>query len=149
MQLAQLNIAHPKFPLESPEIKEFMDGLDRINSIAEQSDGFIWRLMDEAGDATTIVAFDDPNIIVNMSVWKDQDSLKNFMFRTDHRDFLKRKKEWFDLKGEDTYVLWWVDDGVVPSVEDAVEKLIFLRENGDTARAFTFKSNFSPEDLGK
>lgn len=147
MHLAQLNIAHAKFALDAPEIKDFMDALDRINSIAEDHEGFIWRLKDESGDATGISAFEDPKIIVNMSVWRDQESLKNYMFRSEHRDFLKRKKEWFELRGEDTYVLWWIEEGRIPTVEEAIEKLEFLRENGDTEEAFSFKSNFTPKDL--
>ena len=62
MHLAQLNIAKAKYPLDAPEIKEFMDNLVPVNKLAEQSDGFIWRLEDESGDATSIHAFSDPNI---------------------------------------------------------------------------------------
>ena len=92
MKLAQLNIAHAKYPLDHPNIKDFIDNLERVNAIAEQSEGFIWRLKDDSGDATSIQLFDDPNIIVNMSVWETADSLKDFMFRTIHRDFMRRKK---------------------------------------------------------
>jgi hypothetical protein len=143
MHLAQLNIAKAKYSLEAPEIKEFIDNLTPVNEIAESSDGFIWRLKDESGDATNIKAFSDPKIIVNMSVWNSIDSLKNFMFRTHHRNFLRRKNEWFDSMPEDSYVLWWVPIGHIPSIEEAVDKLEFLRKNGDTANAFSFKSNFS------
>ena len=143
MHLAQLNIAKAKYSLEAAEIKEFVDNLEPVNSLAESSDGFIWRLKDESGDATSINAFSDPNIIVNMSVWDSTDALKNFMFRTHHRDFLRRKKEWFHNIPEDSYVLWWVPIGHIPTIEEAVEKLEFLRGNGDTPNAFTFKSNFS------
>jgi len=143
MQLAQLNIAKAKYSLEAPEIKEFVDNLEPVNNLAESSSGFIWRLKDENGDATDIQAFSDPNIIVNMSVWDSTDALKNFMFRTHHRDFLRRKKEWFHNIPEDSYVLWWVPTGHIPTIEEAVEKLEYLRNNGDTPNAFTFKSNFS------
>ena len=46
MHLAQLNIAKAKAPLDSPLLQDFVDNLDRINGIAEQSAGFIWRLQD-------------------------------------------------------------------------------------------------------
>ncbi len=58
MKLAQLNIALAKYPLDAPEIKEFVDNLDRVNSIAENSDGFVWRFKDESGEATNIKQFD-------------------------------------------------------------------------------------------
>jgi len=147
MHLAQLNIAKAKYSLEAPEIKEFVDNLEPVNKLAESSSGFIWRLQDESGDATSITAFSDPDIIVNMSVWDSIESLKNFMFRTHHRDFLRRKKEWFHQIPDDTYVLWWVPKNHIPSVQEAVEKLEFLRRNGDTPYAFTFKSNFSAQEF--
>ncbi|MCC4856761.1 DUF3291 domain-containing protein [Vibrio lentus] len=143
MKLAQLNIALAKYALDAPEIKDFVDNLDLVNGIAESSEGFVWRLKDESGDATNIKAFDDPNMIVNMSVWDSVDSLKNFMFRTHHRDFMRRKNEWFHRLAEDTYVLWWVEDEHIPSLDEAIERLEHLREVGDTPYAFTFKTNFT------
>lgn len=147
MHLAQLNIAKAKYSLDAAEIKDFVDNLEPINALAESSDGFIWRLKDENGDATNIEAFDDPNIIVNMSVWDSVDALKNFMFRTHHKDFMRRKKEWFHKLPEDSYVLWWVPQGHIPSLQEGIEKLNHIREYGDTPEAFSFKSNFNAEEL--
>ena len=149
MKLAQLNIALSNYPLDAPEIKDFVDNLDLVNGIAEQSEGFVWRLKDESGDATSTKLFDDPNMIVNMSVWDNVDALKNFMFRTHHRDFMRRKGEWFHRLAEDTYVLWWVEDNHQPTPEEALERLQHLRENGDIPYAFTFKTNFTAKDLGE
>ena len=147
MYLAQLNIATAKYDLDAPEIKEFMDNLNPINAIAEQSDGYVWRLQDEDGDATSIQFFDDPKIIVNMSVWKSVDSLKDFMFKTHHKNFFKRKSEWFVKDAKDTYVLWWVSEGEIPTLEQAVNKLHYLRKHGDSPQAFTFKSNFTEDEI--
>ncbi|EAR56832.1 hypothetical protein SKA34_05110 [Photobacterium sp. SKA34] len=91
--MAQLNIAKAKYPLDIPEIKEFVDNLDSVNAIAENSDGFVWRLKGESGDAMNIQLFDDPSIIVNMSIWHSMGDLKNFMFRTHHKYFICRKSE--------------------------------------------------------
>jgi len=147
MHLAQLNIAQAKYPLDAPEIKDFIDNLDPVNALAEQSEGFIWRLKDEAGDATGIQAFSDPNIIVNMSTWQSVDSLKDFMFRTHHKDFLRRKKEWFHKLPEDSYALWWIPIGYTPTVEEAIARLTHLRNHGESAYAFSFKSDYSPADV--
>ncbi|MEZ9722040.1 DUF3291 domain-containing protein [Vibrio splendidus] len=149
MKLAQLNIALAKYPLDAPEIKEFVDNLELVNGIAESSEGFVWRLKDESGDATNIQAFDDPNMIVNMSVWDSVDSLKNFMFRTHHRDFMRRKGDWFHRLSEDTYVLWWIEEDHTPTLEEAIERLERLREIGDTSYAFTFKTNFTASEAPK
>ncbi|MEZ9350868.1 DUF3291 domain-containing protein [Vibrio splendidus] len=149
MKLAQLNIALAKYPLDAPEIKEFVDNLELVNGIAESSEGFVWRLKDESGDATNIQVFDDPNMIVNMSVWDSVDSLKNFMFRTHHRDFMRRKGDWFHRLPEDTYVLWWIEEDDIPTLEEAIERLEHLREVGDTPYAFTFKTNFTESEAPK
>ncbi|MGF1827415.1 DUF3291 domain-containing protein [Vibrio splendidus] len=149
MKLAQLNIALAKYPLDAPEIKEFVDNLELVNGIAESSEGFVWRLKDESGDATNIQAFDDPNMIVNMSVWDSVDSLKNFMFRTHHRDFMRRKGDWFHRLPEDTYVLWWIEEDHIPTLEEAIERLEHLREIGDSPYAFTFKTNFTESEAPK
>ncbi|CDT88633.1 DUF3291 domain-containing protein [Vibrio splendidus] len=149
MKLAQLNIALAKYPLDAPEIKEFVDNLELVNGIAESSEGFVWRLKDESGDATNIQAFEDPNMIVNMSVWDSVDSLKNFMFRTHHRDFMRRKGDWFHRLPEDTYVLWWIEEDHIPTLEEAIERLEHLREIGDTPYAFTFKTNFTESEAPK
>jgi hypothetical protein len=147
MHLAQLNIAKIRYPLDSPHMFGFVDNLEPVNQLAESSEGFIWRLKDDSGDATNIQAFDDPDLIVNMSVWQTADNLKNFMFRTHHKDFLGRKKQWFHPLKEDSYVLWWVPKGHTPTVKEALERLTHLREHNDSPYAFTFKRNFQPDEV--
>jgi len=149
MQLAQLNIAKAKYPLDAPEIADFVENLDPINALAEASAGFIWRLQDDSGNATSISAMADPDMLVNMSVWQDIDSLKEFMYRTHHKEFLRRKKEWFHRLTEDSYVLWWVPAGHTPTVAEAMERLLYLRQHGDTPYAFTFRNGFQPAEVFK
>lgn len=50
MQLAQLNIAEAIAKMESPVMEDFVNNTDRINAIAEESDGFIWRLVGDDSD---------------------------------------------------------------------------------------------------
>lgn len=144
MPLAQLNIAKAKYPLDAPEIADFVDNIPTINAIAEASAGFIWRLKDDGGDATSFVVFDDPSWLVNLSVWRDVESLKHFMLKTHHVDFMKRKREWFEPQAEATYVLWWVPQGHIPTVSEAIERLMHLRQHGDSAQAFSFRTPFAP-----
>ncbi|MFF7014697.1 MULTISPECIES: DUF3291 domain-containing protein [Streptomyces] len=33
--LAQVNIARLRFPLDSPELRDFVDGLDSVNAVAD------------------------------------------------------------------------------------------------------------------
>ncbi|MCS3795189.1 hypothetical protein GGD38_000527 [Chitinophagaceae bacterium OAS944] len=43
-------------------------------------------------------------------------------------------------------VLWYVAAGHKPSVNEAIEKLNYLRKNGETPLAFTFKKRFTAEE---
>ncbi len=146
--LAQLNIATALADMDSPVMKEFVDNLERINQLGEQSPGFVWRMKDDSGNATAIPVYDDPRIIANLTVWEDPESLKNFLFKTEHAQFLKRKKEWFEPVKEATYVLWWIPAGHQPGLSEAKEKLAWLRQHGESAQAFSFKKLF-PADTEK
>ena len=139
--LAQLNIARFTRPADAPENADFHANLDRINALAEQQPGFVWRLKDASGNATDIVAFDDPAVITNMSLWRDLDSLAAFVYRTAHRDIMRRRREWFDHM--ETYmVLWWIPAGTEPDLADAKRRLALLQSSGPTAEAFTFREPF-------
>lgn len=143
MQLAQLNIAQAKYDLDAPQIKDFVDNLDIVNTTAENTPGFVWRLKDDSGSATNIQAFDDPNMLVNMSIWRDVDSLKDFMFRTHHKGFMRRKGEWFHKLPQANYVMWWIEENHRPTIEEALHRLEHLREHGESAYAFSFKKVFN------
>ncbi|WP_374514914.1 DUF3291 domain-containing protein [Niveibacterium sp.] len=140
-QLAQLNIAHLLEPLDSPRLADFVANLERINQLAEQSPGFVWRLQDEAGDATALRPFAD-DVIVNMSVWQDIAALHTFAFRSAHADILRRRREWFARMADAYAVLWWVPANHRPGMEEAAERLASLRAHGPTEFAFTFRDAF-------
>lgn len=142
-QLAQLNIAQMRYSDEAPEMAEFVGNLDRINGLADASPGFVWRLQDEAGNATAYRPFGD-DLLVNLSVWEDLHSLRQFVFKTAHSDIMKRRAEWFDRSAADYLVLWWVPAGHRPGEEEASEKLDLLRRQGPTVEAFSFRQPFDP-----
>jgi hypothetical protein len=54
---------------------EFVANLAPVNALADTAPGFVWRLEDESGDATSIRAFDDELLIINMSVWESIEAL--------------------------------------------------------------------------
>ncbi len=91
MNLAQINIGRLRAEIGAPEVADFIDNLDRVNAIAERSDGFIWRLKDGDGNATSYVLDDDALLIPNMSLWRDFESFQFFVFNTLHHAFLKRR----------------------------------------------------------
>ncbi|GLP96184.1 DUF3291 domain-containing protein [Paraferrimonas sedimenticola] len=139
MHLAQVNIAKAKYELDDPKIAEFVGNLDKVNSIAEASEGFVWRLKLETDQIVDFSLFDDSNYIINISVWESADALKNFMFNGLHKEFLGRKKEWFEALPQASYALWWVEEGEQPTVEQALERLMHLRKKGESDFAFTLR----------
>lgn len=145
--LAQLNIVKLREPLLSPSMADFVNNLDRINALAEQSSGYVWRLKDDiGGNATAIRPFGD-DIIVNMSVWTDIAALREYTYKSAHTEILRRRREWFDPMPEAFMVLWWVSEGHNPTVEEAAERLAHLRQFGPTEKAFTFKENFPAPEI--
>lgn len=142
--LAQINIAYSRAAREDTIMKGFVDRLDEINGIADNSPGFVWRLQTEEGDATTIQAFEDPLLLVNMSVWEDIDSLKNYVYKSLHVELIQDRDEWFTKIQESHQALWWVPAGHTPSVEEAKEKLLYLQTHGPSEVAFTFARPIKP-----
>ncbi|MGZ8635835.1 MAG: DUF3291 domain-containing protein [Actinomycetota bacterium] len=141
-QLAQVNVAVLRAPLDAPELAGFVELLDPVNALADRSPGFVWRLQTEDGDATAIRAFDDERVIVNMSVWDSIESLGGFVFASRHFDALRRRREWFEKMRTAYAALWWVPAGTIPTVEDAKRRLDLLERLGPTPEAFTFRSPF-------
>jgi hypothetical protein len=136
LQLAELNIARLKYPLDDPRVAEFANNLDLVNTIAERSDGFVWRLKDESGNATEIRVFDDPLMIVNMSVWQGPEHLERFVWNTVHKQFYRKRTEWFGLMDKQHFVMWWVDEGHRPALEESKARLEHLDRQGDSDFAF-------------
>jgi GNAT superfamily N-acetyltransferase len=134
--LAQLNIATLRHPIDDPRSADFVDGLDIVNESGEQSPGYVWRLQSEGGDATDIQVFADPLVIVNLTVWESLDALKAFAYRGIHRDFFRRRDEWF-VEGASRTALWWIPAGVLPTTDDAKRRLEFIEVFGSSPYAFT------------
>ncbi|MDP9222332.1 MAG: DUF3291 domain-containing protein [Actinomycetota bacterium] len=145
--VAQLNVARLRAPLDSTQLSEFVANLEPINALADATPGFVWRLQTEAGDATSIRAFDDDMIIVNLSVWESLEKLRAFVYASAHKTYLGRKAEWFEPANEAYLAVWWIPPGTVPTVQEALGRLHDLRTNGPTERAFTLKTTF-PEPSG-
>jgi hypothetical protein len=146
-QLAQLNIGRPIEPLDSARLAGFVSQLEPVNALADAAPGFVWRLQTEDGDATAIRPFDDDRLIVNMSVWESLQSLSDFVFQNaGHREVLRRRRDWFVQLAEAIAVLWWVPAGHRPTVAEAQERLVHLRNLGPTPHAFTFRTHFPAPD---
>lgn len=145
--LAQVNIARMIAPLDSPVMQGFVSQLPPINALADQSPGFVWRLQTAEGDATSVQAYEDPRILVNLSVWESLEALQEFVYRSGHVGPLRDRLKWFEKPTQAHLATWWIPAGHIPSVAEARDRLEFRRASGDTAAAFSFASPFPrPEE---
>lgn len=122
----------------------FVDRLEPLNALADSMAGFVWRLQTAEGDATSVQVFDDPQIIVNMSVWESMEALEEFVYRSDHVAALQKRAEWFERPDKPPLVLWWIEAGHVPTIHEAEDRFENLWQHGPTAKAFTFRARFDP-----
>ncbi|MGB5417776.1 DUF3291 domain-containing protein [Algibacter sp.] len=143
--LAQVNIARRLAPMDDPIMQDFVNNLDKMNAIADLSNGFIWRLKDEDKDEAAIV-FKDDLLIINMSVWENLESLFNYTYNSGHIEVFKRKKEWFSKIKMMHMAFWFVPEGYVPTFQDAKTRLDYLNTHGETPFSFSFKSKYTIED---
>ena len=136
--LAQINIARAKDKIDSETMKGFVNRLDDINALADNAPGFVWRLQTDDGNATSLQVFEDPMLLVNMSVWEDVESLKNFVYKSAHVDVMRGRKAWFHKFTQAHQALWWIPAGSLPTINEGKEKLRHLEEHGASKTAFTF-----------
>lgn len=152
-QLAQVNIGRLRAPLDSAELRAFVEALDPVNAAADASPGFVWRLKTEDGNATAIRAFtwdvaDSAGIIINMSVWTDMEHLTAFVLSDLHRAILRRRREFFQRVSEAYLACWWVPTDDLPTNDEAERRVIHLRAHGPTPFAFTLRHHYPPPGPG-
>jgi len=143
--LAQINVARALAPLDDPLLAGFVERLDEINALADRAPGFVWRLQSDSGNATDIMASDDPQFIVNMSVWEDLDALFGYVYRSDHLQVMAQRRKWFEKPQGAFMALWWLPAGRLPTLEEGLARLDQLDLKGPSVEAFTFKTPFDPQ----
>ncbi len=138
--LAQLNISRMLVEdINDPVMADFVAQLDEVNALAEASEGFVWRLKGDDNNATNFRPFDDDRIIVNLSVWDSIDALEKFAFDGRHVEVMRNRRNWFEKPTDAMVVLWHIEEGHTPSVQEAKERLEQLRREGASKEVFDFK----------
>ncbi|WP_422366232.1 DUF3291 domain-containing protein [Pelagibius sp.] len=140
--LAQINVGRLIAPIDDPAIAGFVERLEDINALAERSRGFVWRLQSESGNATDIQTSPDPQFIVNMSVWRDLESLFAYVYKSSHTQVMAQRRRWFEKPGGAFMALWWLPAGTIPSIEAGLQRVALLDRCGPTPEAFVFKTAF-------
>lgn len=144
--LAQINVGRIREPLDTPLLSDFVAALEPINALADASPGFVWRLVGDGDDATSLRPYpDDDMMLVNMSVWASLEALTRFVYRSAHTEVMRRRRKWFHQM-EIMLALWWVPAGHIPTVAEGIERLRHLEQHGPTAHAFSFRAPFAAPD---
>lgn len=148
--LAQINIGRLIAPIDDPRIAEFVTQLEPINVLADKSPGFVWRLQSASGNATDIIYDErDSSILVNMSVWKSLEALRDYAYKSGHACVLRDRAKWFEKMDKPIYCLWWIPAGHIPTVAEGRERLEHYQQHGPTPFSFWFSKHFSqPADEG-
>ena len=141
-QLAQSNVARMRAPIDDPVMAGFVERLDPLNALADESPGFIWRYQTEEGNATEVRVFDDELILFNKSVWESIEALEAYVYQSNHVRAVQNRAEWFERSDRSPIVLWWVESGHIPTVEEAKSRFDRLWKDGPSADAFTFRNRY-------
>jgi len=147
--LAQTNIGIAKFDYENSLFAEFVDNLDRINALADDAPGFIWRFVQEDENEAGRDVFGDENVLFNMSVWESKEALMDYVYKSGHVDILRKRAEWFIPQDWPILALWWQPAGTKPTVTEAKHRLERLAQVGPTEDAFTFRRFFEAPQMEK
>jgi hypothetical protein len=140
--LAQFDFVRPRWRPEDPRIAEFYQSTAYVNGLAEAHPGFIWREKKE--DAAAAEKLWGEGVLYTLSVWRDVESLRHFLYRTPHIKYLKRGPEWFLPIVEPRTVLWWIDVDHRPTLDEASARLGHLRAHGPSHKAFDLTHSFDP-----
>jgi hypothetical protein len=127
--LAQMNVAQARWAVDRPEMADFYAQVPAINTVAESSPGFVWRLTEDYGDPLTLV---------NLSVWESVEALREFVYRSAHSGVFGERARWFEKPEQANQVLWWVPSGHRPGYAEGMARLERLRASGSSGEAFTF-----------
>ena len=117
--IAQLNLARLRAALDAHCMAGFVDGLQRVNAAADAHPGFVWRLKSAEGNALAFQPL-GPEIVVNLSVWRDLESFCAYVYAGAHRDDLRRRREWFVPMSTAHVVLWQIAAGHRPTLDEAL-----------------------------
>ncbi|MEM8750047.1 MAG: DUF3291 domain-containing protein [Pseudomonadota bacterium] len=137
MHLAELNISRWKIDSAADAARGFVDNVARINGVAERADGFRWRLLDEQRDeAGRNAVCDGPETIMTLSVWETPGHLEHFVRNTVHKQIYNGKNQWFSHMESHHFVMWWVEEGHEPTLEEARARIDHLDTHGNSDFAF-------------
>ena len=74
----------------------------------------------------------------------DSPVVADFVYRSDHTSFLRRRRQGFEKTDLPPVTMWWVPAGHVPTVAEALARMEHLKANGPSPDAFSFRQPYAP-----
>ena len=140
--LVHANVAIMLAPLSDPIMAGFLDWVDEINALAQDSPGFVAQPTPrDAGQVFTGRA------LLNLSIWDSVESLDRFTHHGQHATALEQRAEWFEQRAGPNYVLYWAASGHLPTEAEVQQRFDYLTKHGPTPYAFTFEHRFTVEEM--
>ena len=138
MHVAELNIGRLNYPIDDPRMADFVDNLGRVNAMAERMPGFVWRLIGDGSNdgALDLRPYPDPMMAVNMSVWETVEDAR--AVRLEHRSQALLQPQGRVVRADEvaSFVMWPVEEGHIPTVEEAKARLEHLEAHGNSDFAY-------------
>ena len=131
LQLAQFNLAKLRHGLDDPGLTRFEIGANMIRRAAGEADGHVWNQQDVIDDV----------YFATRSVWQSVAALEDFVYGGIHLRYMKLSATWFTPAEERGMVLWQVEAGTRPSLEEARSRLQKVGADGPGAEAFDFATS--------
>ena len=144
MHLAHANAAVMLGSYDDPLMADFVALLEPVNAAADVSPGFVWRFDDDDADDAVAKIFGTDSLLFNMSVWESVEALEEFTYMSNHIDVLRKRGKWFEKPTRSPFVMWWIEEGHIPGIDEAKMKFDLLWKSGPTSGAFTFAKRFEP-----
>ncbi len=141
--LASFNLARARFETGSEEMSHFETNLVPVNELADRAEGFVWRLKSDTPGVPIIDdIFDDPQMLLNLTIWTSLETLFEFSYRTVHKKIMARNVDKFDTHKAAYHVMWWIDEGDHPFMALCKAKLDQLDAAGPSPDAFSWAAPF-------
>ena len=128
MHIAQFNVSRLIHGPDDPRLVSFGIGANMVRRAAAKTPGHVWNQQD-------ILPGD---MFATRSVWESIETLREFVFSGIHERYRRRSAEWFTPMEERNYVLWYIDAGEQPTLEESQRRLELLRADGPSEAAFDF-----------
>ncbi len=81
----------------------------------------------------------DPRFVANLAIWEAVEAMDAIVWTTAHRQLYSRRAEWFEVLGKTHFVMWWIEVGHRPTLEEGLERLAHLEIHGDSEHAFGWR----------